>query len=252
MQLDVAYLRDFYATPLGLVVRRLLSSRIRAGFARAPAGTLIGLGYATPYLGALRGEVRRLGAFMPAGQGALVWPRSGDTLSVLVEEDRLPIADNSVDRLIAVHCLEVAERTAPLLREMWRVLAPEGRLLIVVPNRRGMWTRLDTTPFGHGQPYSRRQLDHLLKDALFTPVEWSTALHVPPFDKRLLLRVAHAWERAGTRLWPAFGGVLVVEASKEVAAPVGKAVKVRTIPDLAGVRRKPLVVEPRKDSEEPG
>lgn len=249
MQLDVAYLRDFYATPLGLVVRRLLSSRIRSGWQRAPAGTLIGLGYAAPYLGALRGEVRRLGALMPAPQGALVWPKSGDTLSVLVEEDRLPLADNSVDRLIAIHCLEVAERTGPLLREIWRVLAPEGRLLVIVPNRRGLWTRLDTTPFGYGRPYSRRQLDHLLTEALFTPVEWSSALHVPPFDKRLLLRAAMAWERAGSRLMPAFGGVLIVEATKEVSAPVGKAVKVRGLSELAGVRRKPLVVEPRKDGD---
>lgn len=248
MQLDVAYLRDFYATPLGQVVRRLLLNRIRARWRGLARGTLIGLGFATPYLGGFRGEVRRLGALMPSSQGALVWPANGGSLAVLVEEDRLPLPDNSVDYLIAVHCLEVAERPGPLLREMWRVLAPEGSLLIVVPNRRGLWTRLDTTPFGHGRPFSRSQLDHLLVESLFTPVDWDSALHVPPFDKRLLLRSAVAWERAGAKLWPAFGGVLIVEARKEMVAPMGKTVKASVLPNLVTSRPRPAVLEPRKNS----
>ena len=91
-------------------MRRSLSHRIRARWRGISGATLIGLGYSTPYLGAFRGEVRRLGALMPEDQGALVWPRDAPTLSVLVDEARLPLADGSVDRLLAVHCLEVAER----------------------------------------------------------------------------------------------------------------------------------------------
>ena len=44
--------------------------------------------------------------------------------------------------------------------------AAGGRLLIVVPNRRGVWARSDTTPFGHGRPYSRSQITHLLARGL--------------------------------------------------------------------------------------
>jgi len=150
MQQDVADLRDFYNRPLGGVVRRLLTSRIRSRWRSVQGSQLMGLGFAAPYIGMFRGEAARLGALMPANQGALVWPASGSVHSVMVEEAMLPLADSSIDRLLGVHCLEVSERTEALLREIWRVLTPEGRLLLIVPNRRGIWARLDSTPFGHG------------------------------------------------------------------------------------------------------
>jgi SAM-dependent methyltransferase len=213
-----------------------LSQRIRARWRGLSGGTLIGLGYSTPYLGTFRGAATCIGALMPSRQGALVWPRSGRILSALVEEDQLPLADNSVDRLLVVHCLEAGERVRPLLRELWRVLAPEGRLLIVVPNRRGVWARLDSTPFGHGQPYSRSQLETLLLQSLFTPIDWDSALHLPPLGRPIFLRSAAAWERIGSRLWPAFAGVLIVEARKETTAPVGKGLAARVTRELVTVR----------------
>jgi SAM-dependent methyltransferase len=235
MHLDAGDLREFYATALGQSVRRLLSHRIRARWRGISGATLIGLGYSTPYLGAFRGEVRRIGALMPDNQGALVWPRDGPTLSVLVDEARLPLADGSVDRLLAVHCLEVAERVRPLLREMWRVLSPEGRLMLVVPNRRGVWARLDYTPFGQGRPYSRRQLEVLLRDAMFTPLDLSGALYLPPVGRQMLLRSATAWERVGSTLSPAFSGVIIAEARKELIAPIGKPAKARGLRDFVAI-----------------
>jgi SAM-dependent methyltransferase len=232
MQPDVGDLKAFYATALGQAVRRLLTHRIRARWRGLGGETLIGLGYAVPYLGAFRGEARRIGALMPEAQGALVWPKSAPTQCVLVQEDRLPLADGSVDRLLAVHCLEMAERVRPLLREIWRVLSPEGRLMLVVPNRRGVWARLDNTPFGHGRPYSRRQLDALLTEAMFTPLDLGGALFMPPVDRRVLLRSATAWERVGAMVSPAFSGVVIAEARKELVAPIGKVSKVRSLRGL--------------------
>jgi SAM-dependent methyltransferase len=236
MHLDVEALRDFYTTPLGQIVRRQLAQRIRARWRHLPDCTLMGLGFPTPYLGSFRGEVTRLGALMPVAQGALVWPPAGDVVSVLVENEQLPLPDNSVDRILGVHCLETAERARPLLREIWRVLAPEGRLLLIVPNRRGVWARIDATPFGQGQPYSRAQLERLLSDALFTPLDWSMALHLPPLDWRMVLRAASAFERFGGRISPAFAGVIVVEARKEMVAPIGTASPARRLRDLVPAR----------------
>ena len=242
MQLAVTDLRDFYARPLGQLVRRLLLARIRARWRHLEGETLIGLGFPSPYLGAFRSEAQRIGSFMPAGQGALVWPNSGPRLSVLVDEEQLPLADSSVNRLLAVHCLEVAERTRPLLREMWRVLAPEGRLLMVVPNRSGVWARLDTTPFGQGRPYSRGQLQRLLGEALFTPLDWTNALHVPPIEWQMVLKSATAFERVGSRLSHRFGGVIMVEARKELTAPIGKAVPATQLGGLVPVRTRGMAL----------
>lgn len=225
MHLDVTDLRDFYARPIGHIARRVLVRRLREHWPSVKGETVVGLGFATPLLGAFRAEAGRMAALMPASQGALIWPPVGSVMSVLVEEERLPLADNSVDRLLCVHSLEVADRVRPYLREIWRVLAPAGRVIMIVPNRRSMWARRDSTPFGHGRPYSRGQLEKLLADALFTPIGWSHALHLPPLEHRFVLRSAMSFERIGARLTPTFGGVIIVEASKEVMAPIGSGVE---------------------------
>ncbi|MCB1519445.1 MAG: methyltransferase domain-containing protein [Hyphomicrobiaceae bacterium] len=238
MHVDVSELRDFYTTPLGQVVRRLLSARIRARWPSVRSQTVVGLGFATPYLGAYRSECSHLAALMPADQGALVWPREGGVLSALTDEDQLPLGDASVDKLLAVHCIEGAERVRPLLREIWRVLAPEGSVILVVPNRRGVWARIDSTPFGYGRPYSRRQLMQLLEESMFHPVDWSPALFLPPLDKPVVVKSAVAFERIGARITPGFAGVTVVEAKKELVAAIGKVARVRGVRDLAvSIRR---------------
>ena len=247
LQNDVVDLRDFYATPLGQMVRRQLGQHIRARWRRLDGATLVGLGFATPYLSAFRSKSARVAALMPASQGALVWPQAGPVLSVLVDEDRLPLPDNSVDRLLGVHCLEVADRVRPLLREMWRVLAPGGKILIVVPNRRGVWARLDTTPFGQGRPYSRSQLETLLGESMFTPVVCVRALFIPPLDRPIVLRSAPFCEKVGTRLAPGFAGVLLMEATKQVMLPVGTAEKTRRglrLLPVSGATKKQAATEP--------
>jgi len=239
MHPDVVELRDFYARPLGGMVRRLLAHRIRARWRRTHGATLMGLGFATPYLTTFRAEAARVGALMPASQGAVVWPSTGAVHTVVVDEENLPLPDASVDNLLAVHCLEASEHARALLREIWRVLKPDGRIIIVVPNRRGVWARLDTTPFGHGQPYSPTQLKRLLSEALFTPIDLGAALYLPPIDRPLVLKSAMAMERLGARLWPAFAGVIMVEAKKELMAPIGKVSRIRVLRELVPARGVP-------------
>jgi SAM-dependent methyltransferase len=238
MHLDVIDLKDFYTRPLGHMVRRLLGARVRARFGDIKGCRTFGLGFTAPYLGAFRGQAEPLGALMPANLGAIPWPEQGQCLSVLVDETELPLIDEGADRFLLVHMLEWSEKSRALLRELWRVLAPNGRLLLIVPNRRGLWARVDTTPFGYGSPFSRSQLTKLLKEAMFSPEEWQYALYVPPFNWRILLRWPLFWERLGLVLWPTFSGVIMVEATKQVYAAVPvREVKARRrmVPVPAGV-----------------
>jgi SAM-dependent methyltransferase len=115
-----------------------------------------------------------------------------------------------------VHLLEHAESPIDTLKEAWRVLAPGGRLLVVVPNRRGLWARFEHTPFGTGRPYSRGQLSALLREAMFSPVAWSDALHYPPVRRRAAIRFWLGLEQVGRRLWPVFSGLVIVEATKRL------------------------------------
>ncbi len=218
---DAQTLRDFYDSPLGDLARRLIGRIVRGRWPSAAGMSVAALGYGTPYLDRFRDSAQRCLALMPAAQGATVWPDRKCSAVALVEPDMLPLPDNSVDRLLVVHALESAERPAALLREMWRVTAPEGRVLIVAPSRRGVWARVDRTPFGHGLPYSRTQLRDLLEGAVFSPVFWGEALFAPPLAHRAWIRSAPTIERVGAAFGLPFAGVYVVEAVKQVHRPVG-------------------------------
>jgi len=216
MSIDVVDLRNFYAQRLGVAARRFVGRGIRMRFTDTRGLSVLGVGYASPYLGQFREEAERCLAFMPAAQGVVKWPSALPGLSALVDELDLPLPDAAVDRVLLVHALEMAHDPGALLREVWRVLAAGGRLLAVVPNRRGLWARMDTTPFGHGRPYSRSQINFLLRETWFTPIGWSEALYVPPIARGWFLRSAMAWERAGSTISAPFAGVHIVEATKQV------------------------------------
>jgi SAM-dependent methyltransferase len=216
MYLDVVDLRAFYGERLGLAARRLIGRRLRERWPSLTGDRLLGIGYAAPYLRQLGEGAERVLAFMPATQGVVPWPREGANAAALVHNGSLPLPDASVDRVLAVHCLEVASDPGEVLREIWRVLAPNGRVLIVVPNRSGIWARTESTPFGAGQPFGRTQLTQLLRDASLVPLGWSEALALPPIRHRPWLRTGMAWESVGRVLWPAFAGVRIVEATRQV------------------------------------
>lgn len=238
MSADVLDLVGFYEGALGAVACRLLG-RVLAGFWPAQAGlSLLGLGYATPYLGELATGAARVLAFMPARQGVVAWPIAGPFRSALVDPTTMPLPDGSVDRVLVVHALETAESPAELLHEVGRLLTPTGRVILVCPNRRGLWARLDTTPFGQGQPFSRSQLRRLLRDTLLTPERWAETLYVPPLRSRVLLRGAGAWERLGVGLSLPFAGLHVVEAARQIHRPIPVRARrqlVRARPVLVGV-----------------
>lgn len=218
MWTDVIDLRDFYATTLGQVARRVVRRHVRAIWPDVKGMNVLGLGYAVPYLGIFRGEAARTLAAMPAGQGVLRWPMDEPGLTTLTENADLPFPDLSMDRIILVHALECTENVRPMMREVWRTLADGGRLIVVAPNRTGLWARFERTPFGHGRPYSARQLGQTLRDNMFTPVATRPTLFVPPLRSRMALATAPAWENVGTRWMPALGGLVVAEAVKTIYA----------------------------------
>ena len=220
MSLDVVDLRSFYESPLGHAAQRYVWRIIRSRWESCTGLSVMGIGYATPHLRLLREEAMRTLAFMPAEQGVVNWPSSGASASALVEATMMPLPDACIDRVLVIHALEVSEHPRDLLEEVWRILTPGGRMIVVAPNRAGLWARVDATPFGHGQPYSRGQLRDLLRATLFSPVHWGEALWFPPFARKLWLKAAPAFERAGAGLSAPGAGVLVVEATKQLYRPI--------------------------------
>jgi SAM-dependent methyltransferase len=236
---SVLELREFYATPLGAVARRMVSRKVVEAWGDGAELDVLALGYATPFTDALESRARRVIAGMPASQGVEAWPFGGPNRTFLSEETALPLGNAMFERILAVHVLEESDDPAAALEEICRVLAPSGRLIVGVAARHGLWAGSDTSPFGHGRPFSRGQLERLVRGAELAPVSWTRALYAPPLP--WTARWADAFEQLGARVWPPFAGVILMEAVKQTWAvtPIPSArrarVRVRARPAFAPV-----------------
>ena len=216
--MDVVDLREYYANSLGKATQRIIAARLGPHMPSDPHASILGLGYATPYFNKAEGLAPRQLAFMMARRGVIHWPEPGPVASALVDELDLPLSDNAVDVALLVHSMEFTDSPEELLEEIWRVLTPQGKLLLVVPNRSSLWAMMDVSPFGHGQPFSRSQLQGLLRAAQFSISSIEYALAMPPSLKLAGSQLAHVVEKLGGYSLRGLSGVLIVEAQKQVSA----------------------------------
>lgn len=238
IQADLRFIDDFYSRPLGQRTRSLLGDLVRSHLDNTAGQNILCCGYGFPYLEPLAGKARSRLAFMPAAMGVRRWPASAPNCAALVDLCRLPLPDSSFDAVLVIHGLEFSPDPEEFLSEVWRVLVPSGRAVVMVPNRRGIWSHSDHTPFGFGQPFTRRQLARIVGNSGFRLRNSASALYSPPFEGRQTQRLCGPAEAIGRRLWPNFAGVLVQEAEKQLLS--GEPAAKLAVP-LAATRPAPSV-----------
>ena len=228
MGTDADAAAEFYRTATGVVAAQMLRERLGALWPDLAGQCVLGLGFAAPYMRQWREQARCCAAATPALAGLPRWPAA---LACSIDEEQLPFGDLVFDRVLLVHGLENAENARRMLREVWRVLKDDGRLLVVAPNRVGIWAHSESTPFGQGQPYSPGQIGRLLAASLFRVERRDTALFMPPTRIRVVLRTARLIERIGRGVAPSLAGVTIVEGVKDVyaAIPLGKVARRRVV-----------------------
>ena len=215
MSHEVHGLGAFYASAMGVVARRQLRAALRRMWPELRGLDVLGVCWPAPYLGLWPNAARSL-ALVPAPLATAAPPPS----CAIIPESILPLPDLSIDRILLVHAMEAVDRPEALLRECWRVLRDNGRLIVLLPNRHGVWSLFDHTPFGQGRPWSRGQIRRLLGSRLFRVEAIRPALFVPPFPPRWALAGAAAWEGVGRSLLPGLSGVVLAEAVKDVLGAV--------------------------------
>lgn len=251
MHLDASDLKSFYyRTALGRAAQKAVRGRLGEFWPEAKGLTVAGYGFAAPLLRPYLAEARRVMALMPAPQGVMPWPMGEPNVSALVEEALWPIETGHLDRLVMLHGLETSETPSEVLAEAHRTLGPGGKLTVCVPNRAGLWSRRDVTPFGYGRPYTLGQIEAQLERAGFEPRRHAACLFQPPSHRPFWLRSGDLMEKMGRSLPTRFaGGVLLVEAGKTHPAPTrpGLAERVRArAPAMA-----PLGAEPARRAPRP-
>jgi SAM-dependent methyltransferase len=203
---------QFYQSPLGHIAARIIRQRIATLWPNLTGQSVLGLGYPAPFLPLWQHQAYAClnatsAQHEPAPPGACT-----------IDATHLPFPDLAFDRILVIHGVEPAIHDARLLRDIWRVLKDDGRILIVAPNRLGLWAHFDHTPFGQGRPYSRPQLDRLLASGMFRPERRDTALFTPPTNLKTLLKTSPVWEKLGHTLTPNLAGVTLTEAVKNTYA----------------------------------
>jgi len=177
---------------------------MRAGRTRQ-GQPVLGLGYPTP-ISACFARMERCIAIMPAAQGVLKWPTARPTLATLVDEFSAAAAGCRCRSHPLGSCAGNVRRSEGLLREVWRVLAPSGRMRRLFPTGAGLDPHRHH-PFGHGRPYSRSQITHFAEADLVHADGVGRSAVMPPVAGGWFLRSAMAWERRRAALSLPFAGV---------------------------------------------
>ncbi|MEZ5692027.1 MAG: methyltransferase domain-containing protein [Rickettsiales bacterium] len=224
---DIITLRRFYATQFGESVRNLIARCILRIWPEEKDKSMVGFGYATPYLSPYMEHSTSLTACMPARQGAAYWPNGKDNKVIISHEHILPFASESIDRILLIHAIENSEQLSAMIEELWRVLSINGKILIVIPNRRSLWSRSSSSPFGYGRPFTKAQMCELLSQNQFNVTKVKSALFMPPTKINILWKAATRMEKIGDFICRFFGdflegilgGIILVEAEKQLYAP---------------------------------
>jgi SAM-dependent methyltransferase len=231
MMLDALSVASFYDAPRGAIVAGLIRDRLATLWPDVRGARIVALGYGRPYLGLWRDDASCCIDLTTSHPAPLRSEPTPPSQRCVVDGGQLPLDDLSVDRILLVHGLEVAHDARRTLRECWRVLRDDGRLLVVTPNRAGLWAHVESTPFGQGEPYTQGQVSRLLRTAMFAVDRDEAAVFIPPLDLKPFRSLAPVFERVGRSLMPRFAGVLLAEAVKDVYAaipgfPVGRRIVV--------------------------
>lgn len=249
MRQPASSLEAFYATRLGQTAAARIGQRLSDLWGPCQGLSLLGVGFPQPILPLWQDTARcAIGIVTEettVTTGPLKGPRGGKIAPAL--DHRLPFGDGAFDRIVLLHAIEEAESPRAALREAWRVLAPEGRIVVATANRKSFWSLAESKAFGHGRPWTRKQLITLLNDGLFQVTASTTAVHMPPLNWPMITVASESWERVGELVTPSLGGVVLVEAVKHIYAnPRGSAPAAVT--KAAPVSTKQPVM-PRKEAE---
>ncbi len=143
---------------------------------------------------------------------------------ILSSMSALPIKSDCVDLVVLFHAMDRAEDPRRLIREVERILIPEGRVIVFGFNPYslfGVWRLLGQRNSLHEMSghlkVGRRQLKGWLSLLGMEVEKQKYFAYRPPLKKQSALDRVSFMEAGGQKLWPSSGGVYAIQAVKSVA-----------------------------------
>ncbi|MFA5040917.1 MAG: hypothetical protein WC464_04705 [Bdellovibrionales bacterium] len=218
MPTDFADSRDFYQSPIGRRTLDVLRARVREMAPAFADERVLPLGSASLLLDS------------PSFVSGRLTSERDENFSCLVDSKNKLLPDGDIDRIVVLHAVAEAEDMTLLLREAWRVLKGEGRLLLIVPRLGSAWAQNPDTPFGKEKAYSAAQIKKALTRQGFFVARLKRALYAPPDCSDTFFSLSQKMESALP--CPFGGGVFLIAARKRILGLAGaKKVKARAASD---------------------
>jgi SAM-dependent methyltransferase len=235
---------DTVSSPVGMTVVAVMSEAEHNNpgclqhWYRSPLGSLL----ADAELELINGILRRLFGYniialgVPSGRDLLAespilhryridsaQPVFGAPLDLLAQPACLPVASDCMDVVVVPHVLECAGDPDAVLREVDRVLIPEGHVILLGFNPASLWGAWRALATGRRQTVWRRQfisatkVSQWLTSLGFQVVSIRYGFYRPPLQRRGLLKKFTWMECLGIKWWPRCGGFYVLTAKKRVS-----------------------------------
>jgi len=211
---------SYYSSPLGVMSRRFIRNKTYQFWPELRHYSLLGIGYAQPYLNRYMHQAERTLLSMPRVDDMKPFLYEDKNTLCITDLEEQPFPNQFFDRILIIHCLEFMGDVPKLLKECHRMLKPNGRILIIVPNRHSMWSRADATPFGNGSPFTPEQIKRYITESDFQIERMETALFTPPRNSAFIRKLSPLIEKYGPYAFFRFGGVHIIEVSKQVFATI--------------------------------
>lgn len=208
---------DFYESALGKITKRLLCETLYPMMRLKHYDGVCKLGYCLPFTENMREEKRKLPIFNSIFSGVLT---DHNAPSIVVDENHLPLNNGSQEKLLCAHLFEYTASPEKVIKEITRVLSPAGEVFFIIPNRRGLWVKYETTPFGQGKPYAKKQLIDIFKKHNLVITEHKTSLFFPPIKVSSIRLYVNMAEYIGQHSFLSdYGGVHIIKAVKKNYIP---------------------------------
>ena len=219
MNLDFLNYQKFYNSSIGNLLAHHIELKLKKYCYLRDNQNIGCFGYSLPYLNFLENHNLVLSYCYSKRMGI-----SKEDIfklnKVLIDEDRIPFQDSYFDHAFLIHYLENTYNLQLSLREIWRTLAPEGKLYLIIPNKKSSWYLSSTSPFSSGSGFSKKQINNLLNDSFFEIQSIERLVYFPNKNFLIVRKYKDLIDKIGSLFLKYFNGVYLCIVKKKIYANI--------------------------------
>ena len=219
MYLDLLNYQNFYKSSIGNLLASHIDFKIKKHCYLYNKQNIGCFGYSSPYLSFLKNyNIPLLHCY--SKRLGLPNENISKMNKILIDEDRIPFQDSYFDHMFLIHYLENSYNIKLSLREIWRTLVPEGKLYLLIPNKKSSWYLSNKSPFSSGNGFSKKQISDLLNESFFEIKTIERIVYFPNKNYSFINKHKNLIDQIGSIFFKYFNGIYLCVVKKKIYANV--------------------------------